>query len=375
VPDNLSPAFLTRYARQMVLPGWGAAGQARLAAAKVLVVGAGGLGSPAALYVAAAGVGTVGIVDDDRVDLSNLHRQVLYTMKDLGSPKAAAACERLAALNPDITVVAHQERLTPANASALIARYDVVVNGSDNFPTRYLVNDAAVLQRKPVVDAAVLRFEGQLAVYRPGYGCYRCLFPVPPPPDSAPSCDAAGILGAVAGVLGSLQAVETLKILAGLDSETSGRLLLFDALTLSWRTVRWTRNPACPVCGDSPRITDPRTVDYEALCGTAESATAPAVDPLRAWTWIRNGDAVLVDVRSPAEFQAGHVPGSRPLHEAADVLPGARVVVACPLGVRSRATASTLRRAGVDAYSLEGGLVGWLLADLPWDGRRPYDPA
>jgi molybdopterin/thiamine biosynthesis adenylyltransferase/rhodanese-related sulfurtransferase len=376
---TFSPGAIRRYARQVVLPEWGLAAQKKVAAAKVLVVGAGGLGSPAAIYLAAAGVGTIGIVDGDIVELSNLHRQILHTTEDIGRPKTASARDHLTAWNPEVEVIEHRVTLTAANALQVVAPYDVIVNGSDNFPTRYLVNDAAVLSRKPLVDAAILRFEGQLAVFVPGHGCYRCLFPTPPPPGSVPSCREAGILGAVAGVLGTLQAVETLKILTGVGEVATGRLMLYDALSATWRTARWSRNPECPVCGDRPRITE--LIDYEAFCGvpveSPEGGDVPVVAPDDAWEWVRSGQATLIDVRTADEFAEGHIPGAAPLRGddpsvwAAAIPAGRRALLVCPLGIRSAAVARTLRDWGVDAYSIDGGLVAWAERGLPWEGAAP----
>ncbi|HYE00207.1 MAG TPA: molybdopterin-synthase adenylyltransferase MoeB [Alphaproteobacteria bacterium] len=250
---------IQRYARHILLREIGGGGQARLLGSRVLVVGAGGLGAPLLLYLAAAGVGTLGIVDDDRVELSNLQRQVIYTGDDLDRPKAAAAAARLAALNPDIRIEAHAERLTAANALDLAARYDLVADGSDNLATRFIVNDACHFAGRPLVAAALAGFDGQIATFKshlgPPHPCYRCLYPVPPDPDLAPSCAAAGVLGAVAGVLGSVQAVEVVKELLGLGEGLSGWHLHYDALAAEWHRTRLRRNPACPLHGERPTIT------------------------------------------------------------------------------------------------------------------------
>jgi len=247
-----------RYSRHILLAEVGGIGQAKLRDASVLIVGAGGLGSPALLYLAAAGVGTVGIIDDDRVELSNLQRQVAHTTDRLGAPKVRSAAEAAQAINPGVRVETHETRLTAANALQLIGRYDLVLDGSDNFPTRFLVADASVLARRTLVSAAVLRFDGQLAVFKPHAGgpCYRCLHPAPPPPGLVPSCSEAGILGAVTGVMGSLQATEALKEILGIGETLAGRLLIWDALTARMRTIRLPRDPACPLCGEHPSITD-----------------------------------------------------------------------------------------------------------------------
>ena len=257
---ELSEDQFLRYARHLILDEVGDEGQERLLASRVLCVGAGGLGSPVLLYLAAAGVGTLGVIDDDTVDLTNLQRQVVHATGSVGEPKTRSARETLARINPTVDVRLHEMRLGPENAGALLSRYDLVVDGSDNFATRYLVNDAAHHAGIPVVSGALLRFEGQLTTYRsgvPGHAgepCYRCLFREPPPPDTVPRCEEAGILGAVAGVIGTLQATEVLKELVGIGESMSGRLLMFDALGMTFRTVRYRRSPACPLCGDAPTI-------------------------------------------------------------------------------------------------------------------------
>jgi adenylyltransferase/sulfurtransferase len=257
---------LQRYARHLLLPEVGESGQLRLLKAKVLVVGIGGLGCPASLYLAAAGVGNLGLVDADVVDRSNLQRQVLYGEGDVGRPKVEVARRRLLDLNPEIAVQIHPMRLIAANALELLAGYDLVINGCDNFPTRYLISDASVLNGKPVVDGSIYRFEGQVTVYRPGKGpCYRCLYPEPPPPGEVPTCAEAGVLGVLPGVVGLMQATEAIKLILDLPGLLVGRLLLYEALTMGFREVRTRRNPACPVCGDQPSIT--RLIDYEEFCG------------------------------------------------------------------------------------------------------------
>jgi adenylyltransferase/sulfurtransferase len=254
-----------RYARHLILPEVGSAGQRKLLGAKVMLIGAGGLGSPTAMYLAAAGVGTIGVVDYDNVDLSNLHRQIIHGHHSIGMPKVDSVRERLADVNPDVTVVTVNEPISSANAMDMLAPYDVIVNGSDNFPTRYLVNDAAYLLHKPLVDGNLFRFEGQATVYLPGKGCYRCLYPAPPPPGAVPSCAEAGVLGAMCGVIGTIQAVETIKLILDLGEPLVNRLMLFDSLAMDFREVKIRRDPACPLCGDNPTIHE--LVDYEAFCG------------------------------------------------------------------------------------------------------------
>ena len=251
---NLNLEQVQRYSRHIVMPEVGGVGQRKLLAAKVLIVGMGGLGSPAALYLAAAGVGTLGLVDDDKVELSNLQRQVLYRDEDIGKPKVAIAKERLTAQNPDIDVNEHQERLTNANALAIMGEYDIVLNGADNFDTRYLVNDAAYLLKKPLVDGSILKFEAQLSTYIAGQGCYRCIFPTAPTPGTVPSCSEAGVMGALAGLVGSIQALEVVKLIIGSGEPLSGSLLLIDALTMEFKRVTVRRDPDCELCGDDPKI-------------------------------------------------------------------------------------------------------------------------
>jgi molybdopterin/thiamine biosynthesis adenylyltransferase/rhodanese-related sulfurtransferase len=275
-PESFTPEQAQRYSRHLLIPEVGEAGQHTLLKSKVLLIGAGGLGSPAGYYLAAAGVGTLGIVDSDVVDLTNLQRQILHSTERIGEPKALSAKQTLEALNPDVTVIPYQERLTSENIDRIIADYDVIVDGADNFPTRYLLNDASVKWNKPVVHGSIYRFEGQLTVFDPrtrhaseerAQGpCYRCLFPTPPPPELAPSCAEAGVLGVLPGVIGSLQANEAIKLLLGIGEPLVGRYLLFDALDTSFREVKLRRDPACPVCGDNPTITE--YIDYEGFCAS-----------------------------------------------------------------------------------------------------------
>lgn len=253
---DFSEDQIRRYARHIILPEVGGEGQERLLAAKVLVIGAGGLGSPLLLYLAAAGVGTIGVVDDDEVDLTNLQRQILHTTASIGTSKVESARAAVAGINPDVRVVPHRLRLDKTNALDLISQYDVVADGSDNFPTRFLVNDACFFAGKPLVSAAILRFDGQLATYKRGGPCYRCLFREAPPPGQIPSCAEAGVLGAIAGAMGSLQATEVLKEILGIGDSLSGSLIIYDALATSFRKVKIRRDPACPLCGDAPSITD-----------------------------------------------------------------------------------------------------------------------
>jgi adenylyltransferase/sulfurtransferase len=273
-PWALTEQQVLRYSRHIIMPHVGSVGQRKLMEARVLILGAGGLGSPAALYLALAGVGTLGIVDFDAVDLSNLQRQILHRTEDVGRPKVESARETIAAHNPDVRVVPHNVALTSENALDIISRYDIVVNGMDNFPARYLTNDACVFLKKPLVDGSVLLFDGQATVFLPGKGCYRCLYPTPPPPGLVPSCAEAGVLGALPGVIGCIQAIETIKLILGAGESLGGRLLLVDALSMEWRTVRIHRDPECVVCGDHPTVTE--LIDYEEFCGFPGGSHAAA---------------------------------------------------------------------------------------------------
>jgi len=263
---NFTEEQIKRYSRHIILPEVGGLGQTKLLEAKVLLVGAGGLGSPAAFYLAAAGVGTLGIIDADVVDLSNLQRQILHASADVGRPKTESAKETLQALNPDVAVITYQELLTSENILGLIKEYDVVVDGCDNFPTRYLVNDACVMTNIPNVHGSIFRFEGQATVFKPHDGpCYRCLYPDPPPPGMVPSCQEGGVLGVLPGIIGTIQAIETIKLLLGIGKPLIGRLLLYDALQMRFRELTLRRDPACPLCGDTPTIR--ALIDYEQFCG------------------------------------------------------------------------------------------------------------
>jgi sulfur-carrier protein adenylyltransferase/sulfurtransferase len=381
-PD-LSPAETLRYARHIVLDEVGEEGQRKLKAARVLIVGAGGLGSPASLYLAAAGVGTLGLVDFDAVDASNLQRQVLYGERDLGRPKLDAALARLRDMNPHIRLVAHAERLTSANALDIIRPYDIVVDGTDNFPTRYLVNDACVILGKRNVFGSILKFEGQLSVFAGGDDapCYRCLFRQPPPPGLVPSCAEGGVLGVLPGVIGSLQALEAIKLITGAGEPMIGRLLLFDALELSWRELRLRRNPECPVCGDAPTVTE--LIDYEVFCGlppeaspTDESTAAVAagempfeIGVVELKKRLDRGEAIdLVDVREPFEWRIANLEpyGARmiPMHDLTDRLdeldPAREIVFYCRSGARSADVARYLRGQGYErARNLRGGILAW----------------
>lgn len=366
-----------RYQRQMVLPQVGIDGQKRLLESRVLVIGAGALGSAVATYLVAAGVGTLGLVDGDTVELSNLHRQVLHDEAHVGRMKTWSAAERLHAMNADVTIVEHAEFLTRHNALEIFAQYDLVINGSDNFPTRYLVNDAAVFTQKPLVDAAILRFEGQLAVFRPGLGCYRCLFPTPPPAGTVPDCAEAGIFGAVAGVLGSMEAVEALKVLLDLGHPQTSVFMIYEALGGVWQRVPLRRDPHCVVCGDHPAVTE--LVDYANFCGIAASSSpngsVPNAEPREfsvnvneARLLVDKPGVAVVDVRDKREFESSHLPGARHyLLEDLDRLlhdgVGDSVLVVCATGIRSAYAAQYLRSRGITAWTLAGGMAAWRESD------------
>jgi molybdopterin/thiamine biosynthesis adenylyltransferase/rhodanese-related sulfurtransferase len=376
-PRELSAAELVRYARHLTLPEVGVAGQLRLAGARVLMVGAGGLGSPAALYLAAAGVGTLGIVDDDQVDLTNLQRQVLHGTAMLGLPKALSAEVRLRDLNPSVTVEAIEERLTPDNALELVRRFDLVLDGSDNFPTRYLINDAAVLTGRPCIYGSIFRFDGQVSVFgAPGGPCYRCLYAEPPAPDLVPSCAEAGVLGVLPGIIGTLQALEAIKWILGVGDPLVGRLLLLDGLRLRFRELGVRRDPDCPVCGDHPTITAP--IDYEAFCGRPiDLPPGVEVSVLALEAELASPDAPqVVDVREGWEWEIARIEGSVliPLAELGDrvrELDQARpVVTVCHHGIRSLTARELLIAAGYsDVRSLAGGLDAWAVQIDPGMSR------
>ncbi len=369
-PLPLSHEELIRYSRHLVLPTIGIAGQGRLKAARVLIVGAGGLGSPAALYLAAAGVGTLGLVDWDVVDRSNLQRQVLHGTGMVGRAKLDSARARLADLNPHVRLETVSARLTSANALEVLSGWDLVLDGSDNFPTRYLINDACVLLGVPNVYGAVLRFEGQVSVFDARRGpCYRCLYREPPPPELVPSCAEGGVLGVLPGIIGSLQALEAIKLVTGVGDSLVGRLLLFDGLKLQFREITLSKDPDCAVCGPHPTVT--ALIDYEAFCGVRDAgrgtvnALEIGVTELRAER-DRNSQLLLLDVREPFEWEIAHLEGAHliPLGELPARLPEldghADIVAYCHHGMRSKHAAEILRAAGfAGARSLRGGVDAW----------------
>jgi adenylyltransferase/sulfurtransferase len=357
---------LTRYSRHLILPEVGLEGQRRLRAARVLLVGAGGLGSPAALYLAAAGVGTLGIVEFDRVDVTNLQRQILYGTDSVGRPKLEVAAERLADLNPGVRVVPHDDRLTSANALEIISQYDVVVDGTDNFATRYLVNDACVLAGKPNVYGSIFRFDGQASVFCTADGpCYRCLYPEPPPQGLVPSCAEGGVLGVLPGLVGTLQATETLKLIVGAGDPLIGRLLLVDALGARFRTVRIRKHPECPACG-TRTLTE--LVDYDAFCGvTSYGEDVPEVTPAEAFAQLAGDpNALLLDVREPHEHAIAQVKGARllPLAFLSQAIPNLErtrpIFVHCKAGTRSARAVRELKAAGFErVWNVAGGILRW----------------
>ncbi len=377
---QLSPNELQRYHRQLILPDIGEAGQLRLAAARVLLVGAGGLGSPAALYLAAAGVGHLGIIDEDVVELSNLHRQVIHGTRDIGRPKVASAEETLHDLNPHVEIAAIHARLSSANAMELLRGYDFVVDGSDNFPTRYLVNDACVLLRTPYVHASISRFDGQASVFAsPDGPCYRCVFPEPPAPGTIPNCTEGGVFGALPGILGAIQATETIKLTTGVGESLVGRLLLVDALRMRFRTIELARDPNCPACG-TREITE--LIDYNAFCGVSSNETSHGyecaeegdvavgeITPQRLQARLRAGDAItLLDVRETYEWAIARLPDARliplgSLPRAVHSLDrSAEIVAYCHHGARSAAAVEWLQDNGFAKVSnLVGGIDRWSL--------------
>jgi adenylyltransferase/sulfurtransferase len=366
---TLSHAEMLRYSRHLLLPEVGVAGQRKLKSARVLTVGAGGLGSPLSLYLAAAGVGTIGIVDFDVVDLTNLQRQIVHGTSTLGRPKLESAEERLTDLNPNVRIERHETRLTSENALEILADYDIVVDGTDNFPTRYLVNDACVLLGKPNVYGSIFRFEGQASLfYAPEGPCYRCLYSEPPPPGLVPSCAEGGVLGVLPGIIGSIQALETIKWIIGAGDSLLGRLVLFDALKLRFRELALRKDPACPICGPNPSIRE--LIDYEAFCGIgAEPAYAgPEItaEELRRELDEKGAELVLIDVREQHEWDIAHIEGARliPLNQLPERLSEldghSEIVTHCHRGVRSMKALEILKGAGFGKVrSLAGGIDAW----------------
>jgi len=369
---QLSRDEILRYSRHLIMPEVGMEGQLKLKQAKVLCIGAGGLGSPLALYLAAAGVGKLGIVDFDVVDFTNLQRQVIHGTHSVGRPKLDSARERLEDINPHIEVETYETRLTSENALDIIRDYDVVADGTDNFPTRYLTNDACVLLGKPNVYGSIFRFEGQASVfYAPQGPCYRCLYPEPPPPGLVPSCAEGGVLGVLPGVIGCLQAMETIKLIIGKGQPLIGRLLLFDALGMKFRELKLRKNPDCPICGTHP--TQTRLIDYEQFCGLRGEEHVPdavGIPEITAREVKKLMDAkepfVLIDVREPHEYQICRIPGSKliPLGEIPkrmnELNSADEIVVHCKVGMRSAQAVQLLMKAGFrKIHNLKGGILAW----------------
>ncbi|UCH84403.1 MAG: molybdopterin-synthase adenylyltransferase MoeB [Candidatus Latescibacterota bacterium] len=367
--DRLTHDQMLRYSRHLIMPEVTMNGQLALGSASVLLVGVGGLGSPVALYLAAAGIGQLGLVDFDDVDLTNLQRQIIFGTSDIGSAKTDVAAARLRDLNPEIEIVPHNIRLNSANAMDILDRYDIVVDGSDNFPTRYLVNDACVLLGKPNVHGSVYRFEGQATVFGAENGpCYRCLYPEPPPPHVVPSCAEGGVLGVLPAVIGSIQAIETTKLILGRGDGLAGRLLLFDALKMSFREFEIRKSPECPVCGPERSIT--QLIDYETFCGVREPSdpkdTVPEITAVELAKRIDAGEKlVLLDVREPHEYQICHLGGKlMPVAELPsrihEIDSASEIVVYCSSGARSVSAVQFLRRAGFEkVWHLRGGIFAW----------------
>jgi len=366
---------IRRYSRHLILPEVGLAGQKKIKAASVLCIGAGGLGSPIAMYLAAAGVGKIAIVDFDTVDYSNLQRQILHTDADVGRPKAQSAKETIHGINPNCEVVIYNTRITSENALDLIRPYDIVVDGTDNFPTRYLTNDACVLLKKPNVYGSIFRFEGQATVFAyQGGPCYRCLYPEPPPPGLVPSCAEGGVLGILPGTIGLIQATETVKLILGIGEPLVGRLLLYDALGMRFRELKLRKNSECPVCGAHPTIT--KLIDYHQFCGVPRQEAAPAqeakvndgeIDVTELKQKLDRGDQfVLIDVREPHEYQIARIPGARliPLGEfskhVGEFDKDADIVIHCKSGGRSARACGILRQAGfAHVRNVVGGITAW----------------
>ncbi len=367
----LSQQEILRYSRHLIMPEVGMEGQLKLKAAKVLLIGTGGLGAPLGLYLTAAGVGRLGLVDFDVVDFTNLQRQVTFTTQDVGKRKIEAARDRLQGLNPEIQIDTHEVKLTSENALDILRDYDIIVDGTDNFPTRYLVNDACVLLGKPNVYGSIFRFEGQATVFALDDGpCYRCLYPEPPPPGLVPSCAEGGVLGVLPGIVGSIQANETIKLIIGRGESLKGRLLIFDALKMKFRELRLRKNPDCPICGTHRTVT--KLIDYEEFCGLRgqeaqqPAAQVPEIEPVELKRKLDAGeDVFILDVREPHEYQICHLNGHLiplgDLPKRVSELDSARTIVAhCRSGMRSAQAVEFLRTAGFrKVWNLKGGILAW----------------
>jgi adenylyltransferase/sulfurtransferase len=368
----LSNEEVARYSRHLIMPEVGMTGQRKLKAASVLMIGTGGLGAPLGMYLAAAGVGRLGLVDFDVVEASNLQRQIIHGTKDVGRPKIASARDRIEDINPHVEIETHETRLTSANAMSLFVNYDVIVDGTDNFPTRYLVNDACVLTGKPNVYGSIFRFEGQASVFWAERGpCYRCLYPEPPPPGLVPSCAEGGVLGVLPGIIGAIQATETIKIILGAPDIMVNRLLLFDAWRMRFRELKLRKNPDCPVCGDNPTIKE--LIDYEEFCGItqqpqAAQTTMEEITATELKQRLDNGDDIqIIDVREPHEYEIGQIPNSKliPLGQVLtrmnEIDADRETVVHCKMGGRSAKAIDALQRSGFTGklVNLAGGITAW----------------
>jgi adenylyltransferase/sulfurtransferase len=364
---------IRRYSRHLILPEVGLSGQKKICSARVLCIGAGGLGSPIAMYLAAAGIGKLGILDFDTVDYSNLQRQIIHGTADVGRPKTQSAKETINQINPNVEVVVHNARITSENALDLIRPYDIVVDGTDNFPTRYLTNDACVLLKKANVYGSIFRFEGQASVFAPHLGgpCYRCLYPEPPPPGMVPSCAEGGVLGVLPGIVGTIQATEILKLALGKGSSLVGRLLLFNALDMRFRELKLRRDPQCPICGDNPTIKE--LIDYEMFCGITPEPVAPAANPdevsvqeMKRAMDNPNMGIRIIDVREPDEYQIAHINGiplfplSTLQQRFPELDPNQQYYIHCKSGVRSLRALQFLREQGFKYLkSVKGGISAW----------------
>lgn len=370
---SLNQEQIRRYSRHLILPEVGLEGQKKICAASVLCIGAGGLGSPVALYLAAAGIGKIGIVDFDRVELSNLQRQILHGGDDIGRSKTESARESIQRVNSSVEVISHETRLSSQNALDIIRAYDIVVDGTDNFPTRYLSNDACVLLRKPNVYGSIFRFEGQASVFAPHLGgpCYRCLYPEPPPPGAVPSCAEGGVLGVLPGVIGLIQATEVLKLAIGMGTSLLNRLLLYDALEMKFRELKLRRDPQCPLCGEHPTITE--LIDYDGFCGVSEQPKSDSMHPdevsvqeLKQALDNPTLGIKVIDVREPNEYQIAHIEGVPllPLSQLAqrfsELNPDQPYYIHCKMGGRSMKALEFLRQQGFKSLkSVRGGITGW----------------
>jgi len=371
---DLSVDEVRRYSRHLIIPEVGMTGQKRLKNARVLCVGAGGLGSPALLYLAAAGVGTLGVIDFDVVDESNLQRQIIHGQSDIGRPKAESARDSIREINPNVNVILHETALDNDNALEIFSQYDLIVDGTDNFATRYLVNDACVLLGKPYVWGSIYRFDGQASVFWAEYGpCYRCLYPEPPPPGMVPSCAEGGVLGVLCGSIGSIQVTEAIKLITGVGESLAGRLMIYDALEMSYRTVRVRKDPECPICGKNPSITE--LIDYDAFCGAVSADAQEAVSgstisatDLKGML-DRDDNIFLVDVREPNEYEIVSIPGATLIPKdqfltgaALERLPqDKRIVLHCKSGARSAEALAIVKNAGfADAVHVGGGVLAWV---------------